>query len=135
MLTQARVTLAALAGAALLVGLAQPQIGTAMRRFQAEGVVDDFSAALAEARDTAVAGNRVVRVGVDETRRTWAVDGRYRDRLPDGVALAGPQADILFYPDGSSTGGQVVVSAGHEAWAVAVELLSGGIRRHHAAAR
>ncbi len=118
----------------LLAALAPPYLGKALLHFRAEGVADDLSVVLMQAHDLAMARNRIVRVAIDETRRNWRVDGRYSDRLPDGVAIAGPQADILFYPDGSSTGGQVVVSAGNEAWSVAVELLTGGVRRRHASA-
>lgn len=132
--------LAVVAALALLAVLVPPYAEAALTRWRAEQAADEIAHGLALARDEAIRHNRPVPVVFDERGRVWGIGEESDRKLPSGVVLAGPrrdrdgQAAIVFQPDGSSTGGQVVVSAGHDAWAVAVELVSGNVRRRHASA-
>lgn len=104
-------------------------------RVKAGGGADDVALAMKEARSLAVARGQPVRVRVDETLRSVWVEGGSWRKLPDGVAMAGPpagrdgQAGITFLPDGSSTGGQVVVSWRGHAVSVLVGRQDGRVRR------
>lgn len=126
----------------LLIGLAGAILGsgptavdTALVRLKTGAAEDDVAAALREARALALARGQPVRVQVDERLRSiWVEGGRWR-RLPDGVSLAGPPADrdgrgmIVFAPDGSSSGGQIVVSWRDRAVSLLVDGASGRVRR------
>jgi general secretion pathway protein H len=122
---------------AALLATAPPYLGKALVRLRAESAADDIAQALAEARSLAISLNREVQVTFDERDSTWQLDGSPA-KLPAGVVIAAPRRDhdgqsaITFYPDGSSTGGQVVVSARHRAWMVGVDLRTGTVRRRHA---
>lgn len=90
--------------------------------------------ALNEGRALAVGRARMVRVVVDESLRSISVEGGRWRKLPAGIALAGPrQGAIVFGPDGSSTGGQVVVSQNSRAVLVLVDQPTGRVRRIEAA--
>lgn len=123
----------AVAGAAL--GLGPSAVDATLVHFKTGTAEQDVVAALREARSLAVSRGRSVRVRVDERMRSvWVEGGRWR-KLPDGVSLAGPPADgdgqgvIVFAPDGSSSGGQIVVSWRDRAVSVLVDGSSGGVRR------
>lgn len=124
-------------GAAL--GAAPMAVDAALVRLKAGAAEDDVVAALREARALAVSRGKSVRVRVDEQMRSIWVEGGHWRRLPDGVSLAGPRADrdgqgaIIFGPDGTSSGGQIVVSWRGRAVSVLVDGTSGGVRRVRAA--
>ncbi|MGE5506300.1 MAG: GspH/FimT family protein [Actinomycetota bacterium] len=126
---------------ALLAALVPPYAEAALLRWRGQQAADEIVRGLAGARDDAMKRNQAVPVIFDERERVWGVGEEEDRKLPAGVILAGPRRDrdgraaIVFRPDGSSTGGQVVVSAGSDAWAVAVDLMSGNVRRRHASGR
>ena len=72
---------------------------------------------------------------VDERNRTVAVEGGRWRKLPEGISLAGPapgrdgQAVVVFNPDGSSGGGQLVVAVGGRAVSLVVDADTGRVRR------
>lgn len=126
----------------LLVGLAGAVLGAGpaavdatLARLKAGSAEDSVVAALREARSLALARGQPVRVLVDEDLRSIWVEGGRWHKLPDGVSLAGPKADrngqgaIIFSPDGSASGGQVVVSWRGRAVSVLVDGSSGRVRR------
>lgn len=118
-----------------VLGAAPAAVDAAIARLKAGAAEDDVVAALREARALAVTRGQPVRVRVDEQMRSIWVEGGHWRKLPDGVSLAGPRADrdgqgvILFAPDGSSSGGQIVVSWRGRAVSVLVDGASGGVRR------
>lgn len=122
-----------IAGAAL--GATPMAVDAALVRLKAGTAEDGVVAALREARALAVSRGKPVRVRVDEQMRSVWVEGGHWRKLPDGVSLAGPRADrdgqgiIVFAPDGSSSGGQIVVSWRGRAVSVLVDGASGGVRR------
>ena len=127
--------------AALMVTVVIPWGRMALVRFQADGATEDVVAAIGEARDLAIRRNHIVKLYVDERAPSVEVEGGHYRRLPAAVRLSGPprgydgKGIILFHPDGTSDGGQVVVDIGDFAWAISVEELTGQPRRVHAAAR
>lgn len=126
----------------LLIGVAGAALGagpTAMDatlvRLKAGAAEEDVAAALREARALAVSRGRPVQVRVDERLRSVWVEGGHWRRLPEGVSLAGPPAGrdgqgvIVFVPDGSSSGGQIVLSWRDRAVSLLVDGPSGTVRR------
>jgi general secretion pathway protein H len=124
---------AGLVGGAL--GVAPAAVDATLVRLKAGVASDDVVAAMKEARALARARNQAVQVVVDEQLRSVSVEGGHWRKLPDGVTLAGPKPDrsgrgiITFWPDGSSSGGQVVVSWRDRAVSVVIEVEDGYPRR------
>lgn len=121
------------AGAAL--GAAPAAVDVALVRLKAGAAEDSVVAALREARALALARQQSVRVVVDQELRSVWVEGGHWRKLPDGVSLAGPRPDrqgrgtITFGPDGSSSGGQVVVAWRGRAVSMLVDARTGTVRR------
>ncbi|CAA7625165.1 GspH/FimT family pseudopilin [Magnetospirillum sp. UT-4] len=136
-----RLSLVALVAAALAGAALKPLHGAAMDRYELRRASDDVRDAMGEARLLAVRRGTEVRVVIDFANLSLAVEGGRWRRLPNGIGLAGPAAtrsgetEILFRPDGSSTGGQVVVSVRGRAVSLLVDAGSGGVRRYQAEVR
>jgi len=125
-----QVALGMLAVTGIMVGLLPPYLNEAVARYQADSASDDVLDALGEARQLAAGRKRPVKVVVDERNRAVSVEGGSWRKLPDGIAIAGPEnGSILFRPDGSSSGGQVVLSRHGRAVSVLVDGPSGKVRR------
>jgi general secretion pathway protein H len=102
------------------------------------------AADLRSARIEAMQRSRIVEVSFDGRARTYLVQGfRAAKRFPDNVGFAfstandGLRADyasrLLFFPDGSSTGGQLTLTSGGQAGqqraiVLAIDWLTGNIR-------
>ena len=97
-----------------------------------------LAAGLRTAQSTAMSTRRDALLTVDVDTRQFAFSGdEKRHRLPDGVDLKlyAAQAEveserkgsIRFYPDGSSTGGRITVSAGERKFLVDVDWLTGRV--------
>jgi general secretion pathway protein H len=126
--------LVALAVLALALGLA----GSYMRAptsTQLGFTASDIAGALRLARAKAVAHNRPVAVAFDLASSRWRNgDGEWQ-RLPGGIGaalLAGRSAgasgnNIVFYPDGSSSGGRITLAQRDRQLAVGVDWLSGRV--------
>jgi general secretion pathway protein H len=80
--------------------------------------VRTIAAGLAEARNAAISGGRVVAFSVDLGGRHYGVDGGLKRELPPGVQvratvadtdLVGNVARIRFFPGGNATGGSIEV--------------------------
>jgi general secretion pathway protein H len=112
------------------------------RSLEAEGAA--ISAVLRDAAIRAISRNVEVAVAVDPARKTIAVDSSQVLLLRDDIDLtltaarseiAGGQAKIRFYPDGSSTGGSLELRRGDVSVAIHVQWLTGQIRRDAAIVR
>jgi hypothetical protein len=123
-------TLGVVAMAGILIGVLPPYLNEAVARYQADSASDDLLAAFSEARALAASRKRPVNVVVDERNRAVSVEGGTWRKLPGGIAVAGPESGgILFRPDGTSSGGQVVLSRRGLAVSVLVDGPSGKVRR------
>lgn len=125
---QGLLAITALAG--IMIGVLPPYMDQAMARYHARSAADDVVDALNEGHALAVGRARTVRVMVDEDLRSISVEGGRWRKLSSVIALSGPnQGAIVFRPDGSSTGGQVVVSLHGRAVSVLVDKPTGRVRR------
>lgn len=130
--------LVVLALLALIYGMVAPSLGRAVGGGEIHVASRELVSALREARSAAIAGGREVRFVVDGAAGVYGY-GQARRSVPRGLDIAAdvpgsrrlPQnaAAIDFFPDGASTGGQVVLSArgGGARTAVAVDWLTGRV--------
>lgn len=112
--------LAVLAILALLIGLVSPRLYGGLERERFRAAMRSFVAALRLARSAAVTDRQPVRVLVDLERGRWWLEGGARagswppgTRITDAT-LVWPDDGrrlgyLVFYPDGSSTGGRLIL--------------------------
>jgi len=125
--------------AALLLSVIPPLFSAAIPGVQLKGAAREIAAALRYARGQAVAHQQPAVVTLDVEARQYRVTGRERTfSLPKNLELelfaarseqtAGSAGGIRFYPDGSSTGGRVTLSAGERSYKVDVDWLTGRVK-------
>ena len=97
-----------------------------------------LASGLRQAQTTAMATRRDAVLTVDVDAREFVMPGDTEARkLPDGLDLklytaqsevtSARKGAIRFYPDGSSTGGRITVSAGERKYLVDVDWLTGRV--------
>ncbi len=133
-LVEVLVVLAVVGLALGVVALRGPQRSPALDLRAAAGTVAET---LRLARSRAVAGNRTVGVVFDVAGPSLRLDGAPSRGLPTGISMAvtatlgntagGRLAAIQFAPDGSSSGGRVVLQGGGRRTQVGVEWLTGRV--------
>jgi general secretion pathway protein H len=94
------------------------------------------AAALRLTRDKAVAESRTTRF-VADAGTFGAGDGQHSQHIPPGVSLVlladgrskspEPSGTIRFYPDSSSTGGRIALTAGTTRYTVVVNWFNGDV--------
>jgi general secretion pathway protein H len=125
--------------AALLLAVAPPLITSALPGAELKSSTRRIAAGLRLAREEAIRSGRDVAFTLDLENRTFKVDGDFRlTSLPEGLDLKLTAAEsemrgervgaVRFYPDGSSTGGRIVVAHNDSGWQVGVQWLTGRIR-------
>lgn len=97
----------------------------------------DLATTLRQTRGAAIAGNRDLALAIDTEAHTYAVDGERVRQLPDSVtvSLFAAQTEqvgrtagrIRFFPDGSSTGGEVTLATASRRYVVRVDWLTGRV--------
>jgi general secretion pathway protein H len=122
-----------LAVIALVLTLAVPNLGRSPGTHALAATAHDVAAALRLARNRAITRNRPTRF-LAMAGSFGAGDGNALQPVPRGIALevsggdAGGRADdIRFFPDGSSTGGRIDVTAGAARYAVLVDWINGNV--------
>lgn len=124
--------------AALLLALVPPLLSGSMDSAQFRSSARDVAAGLRVARSTAIVENRSVALVMDVEQRSFRLEGEPKVRqLPQDVSITLNTAEselhndhvggIRFFPDGSATGGSVVLEAGGRALAVKVDWLTGRV--------
>ena len=102
-----------------------------------KGAAGELAAALRLARSQAIAEDRPVALALDLAGHRYRVGGDRQHDLPprlsiglltvSGEKLSETQGDIRFNPDGSSTGGRIVLADGGRRVAVGVDWLTGRV--------
>jgi general secretion pathway protein H len=130
--------LVVLAIAGLMLAVAPPLISSVMPGVELKAAARRTAGALRLAREIAIAGGRDTAWVIDIETNRYRIDGDHRGgSLPAGlevelVAAEGEmQSDsvgaIRFFPDGSSTGGRVMLKRGDGGYQVGVNWLTGRI--------
>ena len=128
------ITLAILGLALVLVASYKPSWSTGLGL---KGAAAELTSGLRLARSQAIATNRSVALDLDVVRHRYRVGAGPERPLPANLSLelltiAGENrgakiGDIRFNPDGSSTGGRIVLAGGQERIAVGVDWLTGRV--------
>jgi general secretion pathway protein H len=128
------VVLAILAFALVLViGYKPPWSG----RFELDTLASELASQLRAVRSEAIAHDRPAALQFDVARQRYRAGSAAARQLPAGVSIqlltvAGEQrgaaaGDIRFNPDGSSTGGRIVLAQGKLRVAVGIDWLTGRV--------
>jgi general secretion pathway protein H len=131
--------LVVLAIAALLLTVTPPLLTAAMPGIELKASARRVAAGLRLAREEAIRTGHDIAFTLDLERRAFKVDGRFRNsNLPESLDLKLETADkevldehagaVRFFPDGSSTGGRVILSRKGTGYQVGVQWLTGRIR-------
>ena len=109
--------------------------------FDLRATAGDIAQQLRLARSEAIATNRATRFTLDESNRRYETDGVPGPVLPPELGFAmttvtggapRPMGAIIFSPDGSSSGGRVVLVAGANTLQIIVDWLTGRVSVVHA---
>ena len=130
--------LVVLAIVSLAVALALPYSARSAGAQRYAAFVQTAAAELRNARMQAVFSNRESVLTIDLDGRTLSLGASGRSRtIPDGIDLAvvtsagevrGGSAGFRFFPDGTSTGGRIVVTYQGKKKMIAVSWLTGGVQ-------
>ena len=122
----------------ILVSLVPPLLSGMSGAAELRGAARQLAAGLRNARNAAITGQREAVLTLDLAQHRFGVSGDARVvALPEGLALKlytaqaelqeGNTGNIRFFPDGSSTGGHIVVSGPKLAYRINVDWLTGTI--------
>ena len=117
-----------LAAMALTSGLPGQQLRNGARQVAAE---------LRFTRAQAIASGQAKVFQIDAGNREWSAAGRHKGQLPPEIAVVATTARleqpadgvavVRFFPDGSATGGRIVLKRGEAAWRVDIAWLTGDV--------
>lgn len=123
--------------AAAIAAVAVPNMGPALANMEMRTATQDVASGLRYARGQALSRGEEAEFVLNVARHYYRVTGRAKPyALPDSVKLELFTADflmdegqgsIVFYPDGSATGGRVTLKGAGKTRLVDVNWLTGGI--------
>lgn len=124
---------------ALVFLIAAPRVGFVSPQTELKVGARELAAALREARSRAIVSNREVVFSLDLEGHRYAISGdktaHTLSRNIDLLLYTAQQervgqssGNIRFFPDGSSTGGHVALSAAKNSYRVAVDWLTGRVQ-------
>ena len=105
--------LVVMAIAGLIAGIAFPAVERALATLAFRSASTQLRLGLRSQRAEAIRTGRPMRLRLSPDGRMLLGPPTTAFRLPDGIALALPPGGIGFYPDGSATGGMLVLSGQH----------------------
>ena len=121
----------------LLFTIAAVSVGRSVSGAEVRNAHRAVTAGLRHTRGQAIIQREQQVFMVDADANTWTAAGDAATKLPEGMGitlntarseLTGENAGgIRFYPDGASTGGSVVLTAGEREWHITVGWLTGEI--------
>ncbi|MBS7847284.1 prepilin-type N-terminal cleavage/methylation domain-containing protein [Pseudomonas fluorescens] len=121
----------------LLLGVAAGLLGLGVRQglqaAQERRVVGQLVDALRTTRAGAIVDGQVARTTFDLPGRTFQAPGRALQHWPPELQVGLHTAEqagsaIEFYPDGSSTGGHLVLANGSRRWRIDIGWLTGSVQ-------
>src|SRR5436190_13557023 len=128
----------ALALVAVVLGFVAMASSGGLKRAALSHAGQDLVAALRYTRGQAIVTGAEQRLELDVEKQTYHAPKRAEVELPRGLKLAlltaaqerisETSGAIRFFPDGSSTGGRVRLTAGERQWDVEVGWLTGEVR-------
>ncbi|HET7299208.1 MAG TPA: GspH/FimT family pseudopilin [Oleiagrimonas sp.] len=138
---QAGFTLLEMLAVIILIGIAAAAVAVSVTRgltaARVRAASSDLAAALRYTRTQAIVHAKPEVLALDVKARSYTAPGKSPHTLPKHMRLsvtsaaedqrAGHVARIRFFPDGSSTGGHVVLSRGARQWRINVAWLTGAI--------
>ena len=123
---------------ALVAVVATPPLIGRLGSVQVQMAAREVAAALRQTRSDAIGANIDLAFAVDTAARTYAIEGRPPRRLPAELAvslfaseserLGRTAGAIRFFPDGSSTGGEIALAGAGSTFIVRVDWLTGQIQ-------
>ena len=123
---------------ALMVGIAATSLSRSVGGAEVRAAGRNIAAGLRYTRSQAMVRKQPMEFHVNGDERTWIAADKDAEKIPDEMEitlqtgrslLTGENSGyILFYPDGSSTGGNVTISTGDLHWDVGVAWLTGKIK-------
>lgn len=123
---------------ALVAAVAAPAMVGRFGPAEVEAAAREVASRLRQTRSEAIGGNIDLAFGIDVERHSYAIEGRPPRPLPGGVDIALVTAEterlgrnagaIRFFPDGSSTGGEVFLQGDAARFRVEVDWLTGRVR-------
>jgi general secretion pathway protein H len=104
----------------LLIGLVVPGLLTSFQREQQRAKLREFLTVVRLARSEAVSRHQRVRLAVEPSTGNYRLEGFTANGVLSGLSLEQPRlvwedvdrnrGYIIFYPDGSSSGGRLVIT-------------------------
>lgn len=122
---------------AVLAGIGAAAISSGLPGQQLRGAARELAVELRFARAQAIATGKEQVFEINVVQKRWTSAGKREGQLPDELEIiattareeqpAREVAVIRFFPEGSSTGGRVVVKRGDAAWRIDVGWLTGEV--------
>nr|WP_281419230.1 GspH/FimT family pseudopilin [Marinobacterium ramblicola] len=130
--------------ASLMLALVAPNIGNVLPGSELKAFARQSAALLREMRSEAVSQSRIISLQADAEKRSFVSEGKIRAKWPDGIDVRlnekalpnawrdpfSEQPTLKFYPDGSSSGGELELSLPGQSAAlyrVHIDSLIGGV--------
>lgn len=130
--------LAALAIMALMIALSAPLLRPTSSGLQTRAAAQKLCAALTVTRGRAIASNSEVAFVLDLSRKSFNAANQPEDFLPAYVHVdlkvadvrrrRAQKGDILFFPSGASSGGEITLTGGGRRAMIEVNWLTGATR-------
>jgi general secretion pathway protein H len=123
---------------ALVGAVVTPGLAGRLGPVEAETTAREIAARLRQTRSEAIGSNLDLAFAVDVEQRSYSVAGRPPRPLPANLDVSLVTAEIerlgrnagaiRFFPDGSSTGGEIRLTGGNSSFRIEVDWLTGRVR-------
>lgn len=125
--------------ATFMFTLIPPLFSGALPGVKLKGAARDLAVALRDTRSQAIISNTEQTLHLDMETQVYRIGSGKPAPLPDGITiniqphaatmgLNTTQQSLSFFPDGSSSGGQIILQGGNRSYRLDVDWLTGNIR-------
>ena len=122
----------------LSLTIVTPMIDNALKSSQIKSAAHELVTGLRTTRNLAIVSQKETTLNIDVEKRLYRIDSKDKQlELPESTELTLTTArseqstesagQIRFFPDGSSTGGQISLSANNQHYVVVVNWLTGQV--------